>query len=137
MPPHDPILIVPAIEADIALFHAPLADRDGNVWVGVRRELMMMAHAARRTIVTADHRQDRSLLADLLQAPGTLPGLYVEELAIIEGGGRPLGSEGQYLPDPSFAAAYKKAFRAGDIQRFVRNWALVEQKVEDGHLADA
>ena len=36
----DPILVVPAIRPDVALFHAVRADRAGNVWIGVRRELM-------------------------------------------------------------------------------------------------
>src|SRR5205823_5657370 len=35
----DPIVLLPAIKPDIALFHAPMADRHGNVWIGRRREL--------------------------------------------------------------------------------------------------
>src|SRR6185369_2193129 len=35
----DPIVVVPAMRPDVALFHAPLADRHGNVWVGRRLEL--------------------------------------------------------------------------------------------------
>src|SRR6185295_16366036 len=42
----DPILLLPAIRPDVALFHAPMADRDGNVWIGRQRELVTMAHAA-------------------------------------------------------------------------------------------
>ena len=42
----DPIVLLPAIKPDVALFHAPLADRDGNVWIGRQRELVTMAHAA-------------------------------------------------------------------------------------------
>src|SRR4249920_1540941 len=48
----DPIVLLPAIKPDIALFHAPMADRDGNVWIGRQRELITMAHASERTIVT-------------------------------------------------------------------------------------
>ena len=44
----DPILLVPAIAPDVALFHARWADEAGNVWVGRRRELATIAHAARR-----------------------------------------------------------------------------------------
>ena len=58
----DPVVLLPAIRPDIALFHARVADRDGNVWVGVRRELMLMAHAARETVVTVERIQDESLL---------------------------------------------------------------------------
>ena len=55
----DPIVLLPAIRPDVALFHAALADRDGNVWIGVRRELMTMAHAARRTLVTVERDRRR------------------------------------------------------------------------------
>src|SRR5215470_20113385 len=44
----DPIVLVPALKGDVALLHAPLADRDGNVWIGTNRELVTMAHAAQR-----------------------------------------------------------------------------------------
>src|SRR5215213_11392709 len=42
---NDVIALVPAVKADTALFHAPMADRDGNVWIGTNRELVTMAHA--------------------------------------------------------------------------------------------
>ena len=42
----DRIVALPAIKPDIALFHAPRADRNGNVFISRRRELMTMAHAA-------------------------------------------------------------------------------------------
>ena len=42
----DPIVILPAIRPDVTLFHALKADRQGNVWIGVQRELMTMAHAS-------------------------------------------------------------------------------------------
>src|ERR1700739_3746687 len=48
----DPIVFLPAIRPDIAVFHASKADREGNVWIGRRRELVTMAHAAERTPVT-------------------------------------------------------------------------------------
>src|ERR1051326_5453054 len=45
----DPIVLLPAIKPDVALLHAPMADRFGNVWIGRQRELATMAHAAKRT----------------------------------------------------------------------------------------
>src|ERR1700682_72265 len=42
---NDPILLVPALKADVALFHAAMADRAGNVWIGRDRDLVTMAHA--------------------------------------------------------------------------------------------
>src|SRR2546430_1088689 len=57
---NDPIVLLPAIKPDVALFHAALADREGNVWIGRDRELAMMAHAAARTVVTVEKIQDRN-----------------------------------------------------------------------------
>jgi len=51
----DPIVLLPAIRPDVALFHAPMADRDGNVWIGRQRELVTMAHAAEK-----NHRHGRA-----------------------------------------------------------------------------
>lgn len=107
-PPHDPILLVPALRSDVALFHAPLADREGNVWVGVRRELMLMAHAARSTLVSVERMREDSLLADPLAAPGTIPALYVDALALAPGGAHPTalwGEEADLAALEAYAAA--------------------------------
>src|SRR6202795_368548 len=45
---NDPIVLLPALKPDVALFHAPMADRAGNVYVGTQREFIAMAHAADR-----------------------------------------------------------------------------------------
>src|SRR3546814_1010544 len=50
----DPVAAIPALRPDFAVFHAPKADRQGNVWIGVRRECMLMAHAARDSLVTVE-----------------------------------------------------------------------------------
>ena len=60
----DPIVLLPAIKPQVALFHAPMADRDGNVWIGRQRELVTMAHAAERTVVTVEKIVDGNLLDD-------------------------------------------------------------------------
>ena len=45
----------PALQPDVAAFHAVMADEAGNVWVGRRRELATIAHAARkRVLVTVE-----------------------------------------------------------------------------------
>ena len=67
----DPIVLLPALKPDVALFHAPLADRDGNVWIGRDRELATMAHAAAKTVVTVEKLHDGNLLDDPLLAAGT------------------------------------------------------------------
>jgi len=107
----DPILLVPAITPEIALFHAPAADRDGNVFIGVRRELMLMAHAARRTLVSVERIVDTNFLADEARAGATIPALYVEAIAQAARGADPVGLFGTYGPDEAALAAYAQASR--------------------------
>ena len=70
---NDPIVLLPALVPDVALFHAPMADRFGNVFIGTQRELVAMAHAARKTVVTVEKIYDGDLLRNPLFAAGTLP----------------------------------------------------------------
>lgn len=102
----DPILLLPAIRPDVALFHAPMADRDGNIWIGRDRELVTMSHAAEHTIVTVERLHDGSLLDDPKLAAGTLPGFYVEQIAVAERGAWPLPLPGHYAWDAEHLREY-------------------------------
>lgn len=104
----DPIVLLPAIRPDVALFHAPMADRFGNVWIGRQRELVTMAHAAAKTIVTVEKIVDGDLLADPLTAAGALPGFYVEHIAVAERGAWPLPLPDHYKSDTEHLALYAK-----------------------------
>ena len=112
--PGDKIVYLPAIRPDLAVFHAPLADRHGNVWVGVRRELMLMAHASKASIVTAEKIVDEDLLADPKTAAGTIPGLYVTALAEVTEGAWPLGIPGGYDADEAEVSRYMDMARTGE-----------------------
>lgn len=104
----DPIVLLPAIRPDVALFHAPLADEFGNVWIGRQRELVTMAHASQRTIVTVEKIEKRNLLDDPLYAAGTLPGFYVDAIAIAENGAWPLPLPDHYRADVEHLAMYAR-----------------------------
>jgi glutaconate CoA-transferase subunit A len=108
---NDPIVFLPAIRPDVALFHATKADREGNVWIGRRRELVTMAHAAKETIVTVEEIVDGSLLADEATAAGVLPSLYVSAIAEAKNGARPLGLQDLYAVDDAAIARYAEAAR--------------------------
>ncbi len=104
----DPIVLLPALRPDVALFHAAVADRDGNVFIGTQRELVAMAHAAQKTIVTVEKMHDGDLLRDPLLAAGTLPGFYVEAVAIEPRGAWPLPLPDHYGTDAAHMAEYAK-----------------------------
>ena len=101
-----PIVVVPAITPDVALFHAPEADRAGNVRIGRRRELAVMAYAARRTVVTVERIVDRDLLATEDSAAGVLPALYVDQIAVAVRGAWPLPLWDEYAGDDAEVACY-------------------------------
>ena len=105
---NDPIVVLPALKPDVALFHAPLADRDGNVYIGKERELVTMAHAAQRTIVTVEEVHDTNLLRDPLFVAGTLPGFYVEAVAVERCGAWPLPLPDRYGIDAAHIAEYAR-----------------------------
>jgi glutaconate CoA-transferase, subunit A len=104
----DPIALLPALKPDVTLFHAPMADRFGNVFIGTQRELVVMAHAARKTIATVEKLHDTDLLRDPLLAAGTLPGFYVEAVAVEPRGAWPLPLPDHYGIDPAHMAEYAR-----------------------------
>ena len=115
----DPIVLLPAIKPDVALLHAPMADRDGNVWIGRQRELVTMAHAAEKTIVTVEKLHDGNLLDDPMLAAGTLPGFYVESIAVAERGGR---AAARLLPLPDILRLGRRASGRIRSPRRDRGW---------------
>ena len=104
----DPIVLLPAIKPDVALFHTPMADRFGNVWIGRQRELATMTHAAERTVVTVETIHDGNLLEDPLYAAGALPGFYIDSVAVCERGAWPLPLPDRYAADGAHLAEYAK-----------------------------
>src|SRR5690606_24534413 len=104
----DPIVLLPAIRPDVALFHAPLADSEGNVWIGRQRELVTMAHASQRTVVTVEALYEGRLLDDPRLAAGTLPGFYVDRVAVLPNGAWPLPLPDRYPWDGAHLKDYAK-----------------------------
>lgn len=110
----DPVVLIPAIAPDVAIFHVPMADRAGNVWIGRRRELAAMAYASAATLVTAERIVDDSLLGSETTAAGTLPALYVTAVAHAPRGAWPYGLWGEYPTDTAELLRYAAAARTRD-----------------------
>jgi glutaconate CoA-transferase subunit A len=119
----DEIVALPAIKPDIALFHAPLADRQGNVFVGRRRELRTMAHAAAASFVTVEEISDTDLLSDENLAAGVIPALYVSAVVEAKAGAWPLGLWDRYRPDEAFLRDYAtRAKTAEGFRQILAYW---------------
>jgi len=126
----DPIVLLPALHPDVVLMHAAVADRAGNVWIGRQRELATMAHAGARTVVTVEKLIDGNLLDDPVLAAGTLPGFYVESIAVAANGCWPLGLPDHYAVDLAHLREYARL--AATPEGFAR---YLEQHVHDRRAA--
>jgi glutaconate CoA-transferase subunit A len=123
------LLIVPALRPDVALFHARWADEAGNVWVGRRRELATVAHAAHATYVTYEEKREGDMLEDELLAPGVISSLYVSKAAQAAKGAWPLGVAGLYGVDDAHLSLYAKAAKTREgFQRYLDEWVLTPRK---------
>lgn len=110
----DPVVAIPAIRPDFALIHVPLADRFGNLWIGRAAELKILAHAAGRTLATAEEIVDGNILDDARLAAACLPRHYVTGLAPAANGAWPMDVPGIYEVDTDHLKAYARQSRDAD-----------------------
>jgi glutaconate CoA-transferase subunit A len=128
----DPVLLIPAIKPDIALFHARLCDTGGNVWVGNKRELVIMAHAATTSLVTVEETFDGDLVADERYAAGTIAAIYIDAVAQAAKGSWPLGLAGRYGHDAEHLKHYAATARTdAGFERYLEKFVLSEAPVPD------
>lgn len=119
----DPIVLLPALRPDVAVFHASLADRYGNVFVGREREALIMAQAAYATYVTVEEVTDQNLLADDARAGAVLPAIYVTGIAHAPGGAAPLAYLDYYEQDEPLLARYAREARTREgFDAFLHRW---------------
>lgn len=130
--PGDPIVVLPAIRPDVAFFHAPLADRHGNVAIGRQRDLLTMAQASQRCYVTVEEIVDDNLMRDPATSPGVIPAIYVDGIALAPNGARPLRFLDLYGLDEAAAGEYAAAAQTADgFEQWLSRW------IDEPELADA
>lgn len=121
--PGEPIAVLKAIRPDVALFHAPLADRFGNVFISREREVLLMAQAAYRTLISVEAITDEDLLQDQARAGAVLPSIYVDAIAHAPKGAWPLGLQDYYSVDDAAIARYMgMAKTAEGFAAYVDDW---------------
>lgn len=123
-PAGDPIVVLPAITPDVALFHAAMGDRAGNVWVGRERDLTTMAHASKETLVTVEEVYDGDFYDDPQLGAGALSSLYVSAIAHAPKGAWPMGLADRYGADADHLRLYAEQARTAEgfahyLQTFV------------------
>ncbi len=104
----DPVVLLPARPLDVTVFHAPYADRDGNILIGRRRELATLAHASRQLFVTVEKIVEESLLESEASAACALPAFYVDGIAEAPEGAWPTGLTDIYPRDGEELSRYAR-----------------------------
>ena len=124
---NDPIVVVPPLRPDVALFHVPLADRFGNVWIGRRSELSTMARASKKTLVTFEEFFDGDLLDNNDKAPATIPEMYLTALSHQPKGSWPFHCGDLYPEDSRHLREYADLSRTEDgFSNYLNRYVLDE-----------
>lgn len=110
--PNDPVVVIKSINPDVTVFHAPLVDRDGNIWVGRQRDLIYAAHASEEVYVTVEDIYDGSFFDDEKWAAGVLPSFYINGIAHVPNGAWPMKNGGGAHLD--VVRAYQSAAKTQD-----------------------
>ncbi|OUU75875.1 MAG: hypothetical protein CBC29_00810 [Methylococcaceae bacterium TMED69] len=74
----DLIVCVPPIVPDFTFFHVPLADSQGNIFIGSDSELKLLAHVSKKTLVSADMIVETNLLKDPDYKNNTISNFYID-----------------------------------------------------------
>ncbi|MEO1491929.1 MAG: CoA transferase [Pseudomonadota bacterium] len=107
----DPIVLLPARPLDVAIFHAPYADAEGNVFIGRQRELASLAYAAQEVYVTVEKIVDGNLFDSEATAAGAMAAFYFNGIAEAPNGAWPCGLTDVYPPDGEELRRYASAAR--------------------------
>ena len=110
-----PTVVFPALQVDVAVIHAPLADRFGNARLmgnlAIDQELSL---TAKRVIVTAEE------IVDELAAPIDLTGLSVTAVVHAPHGAWPTSCYPHYALDGEEILRYVDACAAGKFDEYIR-----------------
>ncbi|HEX7737245.1 MAG TPA: CoA-transferase [Ktedonobacteraceae bacterium] len=120
-----PVLLVPAIQPDVAILHVQRCDEEGNahLWgnTGVAQEAML---AARDVILITEEIVAHQVIAS---DPNRVPGPFFKVRAVVHepGGAHPAAVQGYYNRDHAFYHAYHTATRTPEgYQTWLDEWVL-------------
>lgn len=123
--PGHQVVVAEAIRPDVAVFHALLADPEGNAVLAGKQESPVIAQASRRVIVTAEQVVDRVTMVDAVAGRHTfLPAADVDLVVHVPFGAHPGGLPTAYERDDAHCRAYVEASQeparfAAYLDRFV------------------
>lgn len=102
-------VVARAMRPDVAVFHAAVADRAGNVSCGYPVEAVLLAEASAHVVVTAERIVERLTEDDAVGC--FIPSILVDSVVHAPFGAHPGGMTGHYAPDQEAMREYVAAAR--------------------------
>jgi glutaconate CoA-transferase subunit A len=121
----DDVVVVPALNPDVAIVHVQRADKHGNsqIW-GIIGEQKEAAFAAERVIVTAEDIVDESILRSDPNRT-LIPGFIVNAVCHVPYAAHPSYTQGYYDRDNAFYLQWDKISRSQEsVQSYLDEWVF-------------
>ena len=119
----DKLACIPALKPDVALVHAQVADRVGNVqFYGIDGDTIEGTLASDKIIVSVEHFVEPEQIAETPERT-RIPAHRVTAVAEVPWGAHPSYVEGYYGRDDAHFYDYDKAGRdAGTLKEYLQKW---------------
>jgi glutaconate CoA-transferase subunit A len=117
------VVVVPALNPDVAIVHVQRADAQGNahIW-GIIGEQKEAAFAARRVIVSAEEIVDESVIRSDPNRT-LIPGFIVDAVCHVPHAAHPSYTQGYYDRDNAFYLAWDEISKTHEgVQRYLDEW---------------
>jgi len=126
------VIVVPALNPDVAIVHVQRADRNGNahLW-GIIGEQKEVAFAAKHVILTAEEIVDEALIRSDPNRT-LIPGLVVDAVCHVPFASHPSYAQGYYDRDNEFYLSWDKISESPDATRqYLDEWVYGVQNREE------
>jgi glutaconate CoA-transferase subunit A len=122
---HDPVVLLPALNPDVALIHTQYVGEDGTVRIkGLTFADLEQAKAADTVIVTCEEIVPRSFIR-LDPDQNSLPSFFIDAVVKVPYGAHPTACYGFYDYDPRHLNLYKKAADDDTLfEAYLQEWIL-------------
>jgi len=117
------VIVVPALNPDVAIVHVQRADKHGNahLW-GIIGEQKEAAFAAKKVILTAEEIVDESVIRSDPNRT-MIPGIVVSAVCHVPFASHPSYSQGYYDRDNEFYLAWDKISESKELtQQYLEEW---------------
>jgi glutaconate CoA-transferase subunit A len=119
------VIVVPALNPDIAIIHVQRADKDGNahLW-GIIGEQKEVAFASKHVILTAEEIVDESVIRSDPNRT-LIPGFIVSAVCLVPGAAHPSYAQGYYDRDNDFYLKWDKISEEPElVKAYLDEWVF-------------